>query len=593
MTTETGLHRITVVSARALHTIFAVNTFRISMRVIVFFTLLLGFAFTSKAIVDPPKLLRACLNGSDSMVTILWEPPSDACGSFSEYHIYGRENNGPVMFLYTEKNLSTSSVQFKLPSADFKWNFYIETLHTCNGVDSLKSNVVYVDKDAPAFQQLDSVSVDRTSQKLIIGWQKNDSNDVKWYRVYEKTTNSNRRIADTAGLYYVFKQHSVLSPIQIRHAAFDSCDNPAGISDPHSHMILSQSVDTCAVSVTLNWSSYVGWNQVDNYSVFYSVNGGQFTLDASTSNTNHVFTNFKLGDQLCFFVRATKTGPTRVTSSSNEMCLSTRAPIPPSVDYVETVTVDGKLIDIRWASSGSGDIKTTELMKDDGAGEVPVYSKPGSSLSDSYSDPDVSVDQQSYIYVVQTRDQCDKVLSRSNTSHSILLSLSRPSLSWNPYVGWAGTVKEYVIESYDGSTWNILATTNATSYDLDSSFFTNSVCLRVRAIETGNPNNNQEALSNQVCTDGDFVFYIPNAMNPNNEENYFKVVGTNIDYDQSTGLIFNRWGEKIVALDNLETGWNGTINGEPLPLGIYYYSVRVYSLNGKSKEQNGYIRIIR
>ena len=82
-------------------------------------------------------------------------------------------------------------------------------------------------------------------------------------------------------------------------------------------------------------------------------------------------------------------------------------------------------------------------------------------------------------------------------------------------------------------------------------------------------------------------------MNPENEENYFKVVGSNVDYDLSRGIIFNRWGEQLVEISNLEVGWNGTHNGDLLPLGIYYYSLEVYSLNGKKEEAKGYIRIIR
>jgi gliding motility-associated-like protein len=581
-----------LVITRVLHTIFAALTLKVSMRIVAFLALLLSSVLSTFAIVDPPKLYRACLNGSDSTVSLEWTEPNDACNSFTEYHIYGRENSGSYSLLRVVKNLATTNIQFKLPSAAFTWNFYIQTLNTCNGTDSVTSNNLKVDKVAPLVQDIDSVSIDLLTQKIVIGWQKNPAPDTKWYRIYEKQGTA-KRLGDTTALEYVLKQHSATTPISISIAAFDSCDQPAPISTPHQPIILSHLVDTCTRTITLTWTSYVGWGQVDRYELLFSKNGAPYVSGGATSALSFAFKNFVLGDQLCFVVRAVKKSTTRITSSSNRICSSTRKPIPPAVTYLSAVTVNGEDLDIVWLNSGSSDLASFELLKNSGSGDVVVHSTGSANPSYSYTDSDVDVNNINYLYTVRALDFCGKELKLSNQSKNILLALNGETLSWNPYVGWQGNVREYVLESFDGSTWNIFATTSGNSHKLDTSYFSTSICIRVRAEEENNPVFNSLSVSNVVCTEGRFVFYIPNALNPQNSENYFKVVGTNIDYDKSGGLLFSRWGETLLELNNLDVGWDGRFKGEPLPLGLYYYKIVVYSRNGHKSEANGYVRIIR
>lgn len=562
------------------------------MRIIAFFALCLFYAQSALAIVSPPNLYRACLNGSDSVVTLLWTQPDDACGSFTEYHIYGRETGGDTYkLLKIIKTLATTTTQIKLPSAEHSWRFYIETLNLCSGVDSVASNTKQVDKTAPLQMTIDSVSVDFSTQQVVIGWEASVDADVKWYRVYEKDVVS-KRIGDTTALEYVLKQHSALTPIAITLAAFDSCDQPGPLSEEHRHMILSQSVDTCKNTVNLSWSAYEGW-AVQEYEVHVSTNGGPYSINGSTSATSYGFTKFTLGDQLCFFIRAIKNSPRRVTSSSNKICLSTRAPLAPTVNYINTVTVEGQDVEVQYLASQTNDLKSMELWRDDGSNNIMVASTQYVGGPYTYLDKSVDVNSLNYMYTVRAIDGCGNELNRSNSSRNILLQINGSKLFWTNYVGWAGSVREYVVEEFDGSTWNSIGSTSSTDYDLDPENSTRSSCYRIVAHEENNPVQDFSSTSNKVCIQGEFTFYIPNALNPQSDTNHFKVVGSSIDYSQSTGIIFNRWGDQIIQLNDLKTGWDGKLNGAPLPLGVYYYSVIVVSLSGQRKEESGYIRIIR
>jgi len=82
----------------------------------------------------------------------------------------------------------------------------------------------------------------------------------------------------------------------------------------------------------------------------------------------------------------------------------------------------------------------------------------------------------------------------------------------------------------------------------------------------------------------DFNVYIPNAFTPNEDglnDVFFPVMRGVKRYELQ---IFNRWGELIFSTSSPDRNWDGTLQGEPCPQGIYNYKLNV--LNNKSQEMN-------
>lgn len=88
-------------------------------------------------------------------------------------------------------------------------------------------------------------------------------------------------------------------------------------------------------------------------------------------------------------------------------------------------------------------------------------------------------------------------------------------------------------------------------------------------------------VTNGLCTYSDTIvigrafcdFWIPNAFTPdnNNINETFKPYGLEpLDYEM---LIFDRWGKLIFKTTNFNEGWNGYLNGEKAPHGLYYYLI--------------------
>ena len=58
-------------------------------------------------------------------------------------------------------------------------------------------------------------------------------------------------------------------------------------------------------------------------------------------------------------------------------------------------------------------------------------------------------------------------------------------------------------------------------------------------------------------------------------------------------VIFNRWGNKIIELNDASQGWDGTYRGKLVPAGVYYYVIKARGSDGKVYNIDGDINIIR
>ncbi len=84
---------------------------------------------------------------------------------------------------------------------------------------------------------------------------------------------------------------------------------------------------------------------------------------------------------------------------------------------------------------------------------------------------------------------------------------------------------------------------------------------------------------------------IPNTFTPNNDgiNDYWDIVGLTA-YEYATVDIFTRYGQKIYHSIGYDKPWDGTLNNERLPVGVYYYVIDT-KVNGLVL--SGYITLIR
>lgn len=87
---------------------------------------------------------------------------------------------------------------------------------------------------------------------------------------------------------------------------------------------------------------------------------------------------------------------------------------------------------------------------------------------------------------------------------------------------------------------------------------------------------------------------VPKAFSPNGDEinDEFRVNGWGIKRLIEL-RIYNRWGTEVFYSDDLNTGWDGTINGKPQPIDSYAYVFKVEMWDDKVLEQKGTFTLVR
>lgn len=75
-----------------------------------------------------------------------------------------------------------------------------------------------------------------------------------------------------------------------------------------------------------------------------------------------------------------------------------------------------------------------------------------------------------------------------------------------------------------------------------------------------------------VCCNG--LVSIPNAFTPNNDGlNDFFMIVRSPNYVIDQFFIYDRWGNKVFSGNNEVDSWDGTYNGQPADLGVYFYMI--------------------
>ncbi|TXI84739.1 MAG: T9SS type B sorting domain-containing protein [Crocinitomicaceae bacterium] len=102
------------------------------------------------------------------------------------------------------------------------------------------------------------------------------------------------------------------------------------------------------------------------------------------------------------------------------------------------------------------------------------------------------------------------------------------------------------------------------------------------------------------CTASDIVniyynpiIYIPNTFTPNDDEHNqgFHIVIGNIKSFEL--LIFNRWGELIFTMDDVNDYWDGTYKELECQDGTYVWTIKYYDFFDKEYEQTGHVNLLR
>ncbi len=558
--------------------------------------ILLFLTIQSFGIKGPPQILRACINSKDSIVTISWRPPADACASFTHYTLFASYNGGVFVNIASIPYLFISEYPHKINNSSTKWQYFLRIYSLCDGTDSSQSETLSIDIERPKEIQIDSLSYDLTTQNIIAGWSTNPSADTKIYKIYNFSSGNGDSIGVTTSTSYtVSYQPAIQFPVVI--ATLDSCNLSSVLSSPHKPIELTGFIDTCKRQITFNWTPYQGWSTIDSQTLFVSINNSTFTRSStmSGSTTSLTYNDIDLGDRLSFIIRSyTKSGT--ISSSSNLLTFVTRRPIAPLNLYLSNITVNDQKLEVYFKVTKINDTWQMRILKGTNRKDLTglfTINKENIIVDNLYIDENVNVAETQYFYQIESLDKCNTLLSVSNISSNIVLQIG-DKLRHNEYEGWINGAKDYeLIQSLDnGSTWN----TVRISEDILSTTLLpdDAGCFVVQALETPNTTFNTTSISrsNTVCVVEEMTSFIVTAVNPTSTNNRFTISGRGINHSTSFYQIYNRWGQLLVQHHTNES-WDLVYNEQIIPLGRYIYVVHLYGILGEKQIVKGTLNVIR
>ncbi|MBT8231423.1 MAG: hypothetical protein HKO66_06535 [Saprospiraceae bacterium] len=93
-------------------------------------------------------------------------------------------------------------------------------------------------------------------------------------------------------------------------------------------------------------------------------------------------------------------------------------------------------------------------------------------------------------------------------------------------------------------------------------------------------------------------FFVPNSLSPlHNTNQYFNIFHSE-DIDLSEFKIYSRWGQLVfddtsILTNNIESGWDGTVNGDYAEQGVYVYYILLEDMKGDSHVLTGNITLLK
>ncbi|MBI1185691.1 PKD domain-containing protein [bacterium] len=392
---------------------------------------------------------------------------------------------------------------------------------------------------------------------------------------------------------------------QYRVMALNDCRDTLPIGKLHKPVYLQVTPGSNNFLPQLQWSAYNGWDSVQAYRIYRSINGEKATLLKEVPAQTFNYTDSMVCKNFYqYYVAAVQQANEAYISNSNRDTVSPVYKAPTGVtDLFTTTVVDNKYILTTWNPHPHPQVDRYIISRTDpNFGFVEKHAV----VSDTfYLDTiDVFVNRDVYQYQITGIDYCESKAGSSSTGNNIVIGITRNEqnidIEWNSFEDWPADQTVYYLqratESSDFET--IYSGKNTNSYT-DGEIFTNEDEIfryRIMAVYGAHV-----SYSNEMREIPDLHIFIPNAFSPNNDgtNDVYLVTGSGAEngstpqFDKFRMTIINRWGEIVYDSNDINEGWDGTFKGVDCPMETYVYSIQFRDKSGKFVTYQGNLSLIK
>jgi gliding motility-associated-like protein len=486
----------------------------------------------------------------------------------------------------------------------------------CVSISSMDSST-FTSQIAPPVPVMDTTSVTSTNG-VTMSWNRNQKNTTVGYVVYERINGSWKAIDTIHGINNTTYSDSHANPdsasIPFCVAAIDSCGHPSLLSDQQNTMYLTEAPDSCLNANLLTWTGFVDMVPgVKKYNVYMSFNGSPYTILGSTnsSTTSFLQTGVTAVGTYAYFIQAVDSLHPGVTASSNVINYRVAIKHTPRFSYLQTATVVGASANhVECYVDSTAHCSIYELQRsnniDGPYDSVTTINSVRQHIF--FTDPTANPNNQSYYYIVITKNQCGINIDTSQIGQTIYLTALGDdngvnTLTWNGYGEWTGGVAYYRIFRDEDSSGNytqiatIYGGSAMNTYQDDvSNIITGRGIFGYYIIATEAPGSYpfiDTSASNTAEAFQDPRLYIPNAFVPNGKNKIFVPVSVFMNVTGYDLTIFNRLGQQVFETTDPSQGWDGSYAGHIAPEAVYIYHLVYTSSKGEYFERNGSITLLK
>lgn len=380
---------------------------------------------------------------------------------------------------------------------------------------------------------------------------------------------------------------------------------------PDSTVFLEADYDSCKATISLSWNDYNKWrSSILEYNILRRLGPFNYVpvVSGIPEGTNtYLLNNVLPNQQYDLFVEVVNQDMIRRSTSNKVQVITSTIQQSGLVNADFATLGPGNSIALSFTVMNTPDPVQYHLVRGNGPTgpftQITTFNTANGQIN--YTD-DILFTSGIYYYRLEGLNQCSQVSSYSNLANNIILggtmAGSQIDLLWNDYIGWSAGVGQYRLIRTIGRNNPVTDTLNMglnTSYQDNFSSMANYeqpasslVCYQAEATENPNQYGSQGvSLSNQVCFTISPDIRMPNAFIPNDADQANKIFEPVFSFlpEHYEMIIYNRLGIKIWEGN---AGWDGRVNGRPVPEGVYLYYIRVFNYSSTIAELSGKVTVV-
>ncbi|MFK7972312.1 MAG: PKD domain-containing protein, partial [Bacteroidia bacterium] len=420
-----------------------------------------------------------------------------------------------------------------------------------------------------------------------------------WVRVYQSAS-----LNDTSVLVQNLQTRT--ESYCFRVLVENQCKSPSDPSRSQPHCAVRLVASPATDAIRLDWSAYKGWSGVDRYRIFrikdYTQTNRILVATVPSDSFSILDTDMFCYQGFTYRIEAWSSDDDLISYSNIDESVPNHFPLGDSLHIVRSTVVDDDYVLLEWEKPFVRQGRRVILERRADQIWERLWAQPYDDPITSFEDRRTRVDEAFYAYRGFVVDSCGDGLPIGRQGRSMRLLGDRKGgtnyLYWSPYSRWKTGVKRYdiMVLNEDLQRMQRVASVdgNTTEFeDRTTDLVQVRYCYTIRAVEEDG-GYDTTALSNEVCLYIDPIFYAPTAFSPNGDGHNETFIVPASSVGSYHLQLFNRWGNLIFETRNPEAAWDGTYKGQPVPEGVYVWTVYATGLTGRPIiEQTGTVTLIR